>query len=103
MTRDLARDRIRVVSVAPDSVLFPGGSCVVRGVAGSVILPGGGWERRQKADPAGIAASVEREIPSGRFGRPEEIGDVVAVLCLPRASWITGACVPVDGGQGRAF
>jgi 3-oxoacyl-[acyl-carrier protein] reductase len=87
MARDLARDGIRVVSVAPGSVLFPGG----------------GWERRQKADPAGIAAFVEREIPSGRFGRPEEIGDVVAFLCSPRASWITGACVPVDGGQGRAF
>ena len=87
MARDLARDGIRVVSVAPGSVLFPGG----------------GWERRQNADPAGIAAFVEREIPFGRFGRPEEIGDVVAFLCSPRASWITGACVPVDGGQGRAF
>jgi len=87
MARDLAKDRIRVVSVAPGSILFPGG----------------GWERRQKADPEGIAAFVEREIPFGRFGRPEEIGDVVAFLCSPRASWITGACVPVDGGQGRAF
>ena len=87
MARDLAKDGIRVVSVAPGSVLFPGG----------------GWERRQQTDPAGIAAFVEREIPFGRFGRPEEIGDVVAFLCSPRASWITGACVPVDGGQGRAF
>lgn len=87
MARDLAKDHIRVVSVAPGSILFPGG----------------GWERRQKADPAGIAAFVAREIPSGRFGRPEEIGDVVAFLCSPRASWITGACVPVDGGQSRAF
>jgi len=87
MARDLARDNVRVVSVAPGSVLFAGG----------------GWERRQKADPAGIAAFVTREIPFGRFGRPEEIGDVVAFLCSPRASWITGACVPIDGGQSRAF
>jgi 3-oxoacyl-[acyl-carrier protein] reductase len=87
MARDLARDQIRVLSVAPGSILFAGG----------------GWDRRQKADPEGMAAFVAREIPFGRFGRPEEIGDVVAFLCSPRAGWITGACIPVDGGQSRAF
>lgn len=87
MARDLAKDGIRVVSVAPGSISFPGGS----------------WDRRQKADPAGMAAFVAREIPFGRFGRPDEIGDVVAFLCSPRASWITGACVPIDGGQSRAL
>jgi len=87
MARDLAREKIRVVSVAPGSVLFPGG----------------GWERRQQADPDGIAAFLAREIPFGRFGRPEEISDVVAFLCSPRAGWITGACIPVDGGQSKAF
>jgi 3-oxoacyl-[acyl-carrier protein] reductase len=87
MAGDLARDGIRVLSVAPGSILFPGS----------------GWDRRQKADPDGIAAFVARDIPFGRFGRPEEIGDVVAFLCSPRAGWITGACIPVDGGQSRAF
>lgn len=87
MARDLAPSGVRVLSVAPGSVLFPGG----------------GWDRRQQADPTGIAAFVAREIPFGRFGRPDEIGDVVAFLCSPRAGWITGACIPVDGGQSRAF
>jgi 3-oxoacyl-[acyl-carrier protein] reductase len=87
MARDLAGDNIRVNSVAPGSVLFAGG----------------GWERRQKQDPAGIAAFVERELPFGRFGRPEEIADVVVFLCSARASWIAGACLPVDGCQSRAF
>lgn len=87
MARDLAPKGIRVVSVAPGSVLHPGGS----------------WERRQKADPAGIEEFVRREIPMGRFGTPEEIADVVTFLASPRASWVTGTCVVVDGGQSRGF
>jgi 3-oxoacyl-[acyl-carrier protein] reductase len=87
MARDLARDGIRVNSVAPGSILFPGG----------------GWERRQKADPDGIAAFVARELPFGRFGTPDEVADVVTFLCSRRARWITGACLVVDGGQSRAF
>jgi 3-oxoacyl-[acyl-carrier protein] reductase len=87
MARDLAKDRIRVFSVAPGSVRFPGGS----------------WDRRMRDDPEGTTAFVEREIPWQRFGTVDEIADVVAFLVSPRASWVVGACVPVDGGQSRAF
>ena len=87
MAADLAKDRIRVLSVAPGSTLFPGGS----------------WERRRREDPDGIAAFVERELPWGRFGRVEEIADVVAFLVSERASWVVGTCVTVDGGQSRSF
>ena len=87
LARDYAKDGIRVNSVAPGSILFPGG----------------GWDRRQKADPAGIADFVARELPFGRFGTPEEVADVVAFLASPRARWISGTCIAVDGAQGRAF
>ena len=86
MAQQLAKDHIRVNSVAPGSIRFPGGS----------------WDRRVQEDPDGMAAFVEREIPLGRFGRPEEVGAVVAFLASPKASWISGASVPVDGCQSRS-
>jgi 3-oxoacyl-[acyl-carrier protein] reductase len=78
--------QIRVNSVAPGSVAFPGGS----------------WGRRLEEDPEGMRVFVEQNIPMGRFGTPEEIANVVAFLCSERASWVTGACINVDGGQSRS-
>jgi 3-oxoacyl-[acyl-carrier protein] reductase len=87
MAQELAPHNIRVNSVAPGSILFPGGS----------------WHKRQAADPAAIAEFVRKELPFGRFGRPEEVGAVVAFLVSPRASWISGASVTVDGCQSRSL
>ena len=87
MASDLARERIRVFSVAPGSTLFPGGS----------------WERRLRDDPDGMASFIDRELPWGRLGTVDEVADVMTFLVSPRASWVVGACVSVDGGQSRSF
>lgn len=87
MARELAPHGIRVNSVAPGSISFPGGS----------------WHRRQQEDPEGMAAFVREQLPFGRFGRAEEVGAVVAFLASPRASWVSGASVTVDGCQSRSL
>ena len=86
MAQQLAKDNIRVNSIAPGSILFPGGS----------------WEKRSKDDPAFVADLIARDLPFGRFGRAEEVGDVVAFLASARASWISGASITVDGCQSRS-
>ncbi len=42
-------------------------------------------------------------IPAGRYGRPEELGDLVAFLASDRAAYITGSLVRIDGGQLRSI
>ena len=86
LAQQLAPPNIRVNSVAPGSILFPGGS----------------WHKRQQADPEGIAEFISRELPFGRFGRADEVGAVVAFLASARASWVSGACITVDGCQSRS-
>ena len=70
---------------------------------GSILFEGGSWWKRQQENPAAIADFVKRELPFGRFGRADEVGDVVVVLASSRASWISGTSIVVDGCQSRFF
>jgi len=86
MALELAPQNIRVNSVAPGSISHRGGS----------------WWRRQQEDSEGMTQFVRQNIPMGRFGTAEEVANVVVFLVSERASWVTGACVNVDGGQSRS-
>jgi 3-oxoacyl-[acyl-carrier protein] reductase len=84
MALTLAPKNIRVNCVSPGSVEFPGGT----------------WEARKLAnDP--VYEAVRNGIPFKRLGHPEEIAAVVVFLASSQASWLTGANIPVDGGQHR--
>jgi 3-oxoacyl-[acyl-carrier protein] reductase len=87
LAQQLAASNIRVNTVSPGSILFEGGS----------------WWKRRQQDPAGIADFVTRELPFGRFGEPAEVANVVAFLASPKASWISGTSVVVDGCQSRSL
>jgi 3-oxoacyl-[acyl-carrier protein] reductase len=81
----LAPQKIRVNTVAPGSIEFAGGL----------------WEQAKHENPDFYGA-ILKTIPWGRMGTPEEVADVVAFLASERASWITGVCLVVDGGQHKA-
>jgi 3-oxoacyl-[acyl-carrier protein] reductase len=77
-----AKDGVRVNSIAPGSIEFPGGS----------------WEKRRTDDPA-LYNRILAGIPFGRLGTPEEVADVALFLASPLARWVTGQTIVVDGGQ----
>ncbi len=86
LARELAPRRVRVNSIAPGSILYPGGN----------------WERAFQANPAFEKDFISHDFPAGRLGKPEEVAYAVVMLASPLASWITGVCMPVDGAQGRS-
>ncbi len=84
-------------------LLAPGGIRVNLVAPGNILFPGGGWVERVAAQPAPVQAMLEREVPLARFGTVAEVAAVVTFVASPRASFMTGACVVVDGGQTRGF
>ncbi len=87
LSRELASYNVRVNLVAPGNILFEGGV----------------WDHKRRDDAAGVDKYIQAEVPMKRFGTPEEVADTVVFICSPCASFMTGACVVVDGGQVRTW
>jgi 3-oxoacyl-[acyl-carrier protein] reductase len=87
LAREFAPKKIRVNTIAP----------------GSILAPGGIWEQSFRENRAFEKDFISHEMPAGRLGRPDEVAYAVVMLASPRASWITGANLPVDGAQGRSI
>jgi 3-oxoacyl-[acyl-carrier protein] reductase len=85
LARELAPLHIRVNTVSPGSILFPGG----------------GWDSLRLSDPARLQRFIDQDLPAGRLGTAQEVADVVTFMLSPVAHWINGANISVDGAQGR--
>jgi 3-oxoacyl-[acyl-carrier protein] reductase len=85
--RYVARDGIVMTSVLP----------------GAVFTEGGYWDDASRERPEHVEKYLKERMAIQRFGRPEEIADVVSFLCSPQCSFCVGSALVVDGGQGRSF
>tara|TARA_B100000676_G_C18058623_1_gene836194 strand:- start:942 stop:1724 length:783 start_codon:yes stop_codon:yes gene_type:complete len=87
MNPSLVRDGITFNTVAP----------------GGIFIPGTGWEEEEKKDPIAFKEMLEKKFPLGRMGTPEEVANVITFICSDKASLLTGAAIPLDGGESSAF
>lgn len=85
--RAVSADGINVSSVLP----------------GAVFTEGGYWDITSKNRPEHVKKYLQERMAIHRFGKPDEIGNIVAFLCSEHASFIVGSEITVDGGQGRCF
>ena len=78
----LAAKQIRVNTVSPGPIYFPGGD----------------WDRVKEGRPA-LFEDIKSRIPLGRMGRPEEVARAIVFLASPAASFCTGVNLVTDGGM----
>lgn len=87
LARQIGPFGVRVNTVAPGNILFPGGS----------------WETHLAERRDEVLKQIDADVPLRRFGRPDEIADLIVFLSSDRATFITGSCIVADGGQTRSM
>jgi 3-oxoacyl-[acyl-carrier protein] reductase len=79
--------RIRVNAVAPGNIYFKDGT----------------WDLKNAKYPKLVSEMLENNVPLKRFGKPEEVADLVLFLSSEKAQFLTGSCITIDGGQTKSF
>ncbi len=82
------------------NVLAPKGIRVNCVAPGSIEFPGGLWEQVKTHNP-GQYEAIRSTIPFGRLGTDAEVAAAVVFIASPRASWVSGVTLPVDGVQHK--
>jgi len=70
---------------------------------GVVITEGGHWDQVMKTKPDHAEKYLKERCPAGRFGQPNEISPMVALLCSEKASFCQGSIILVDAGQAKHY
>ena len=72
-------------------------------VPGNIFFKNGTWDFINLENPILVSEMLEKNVPLKRFGKPEEVADLVIFLSSERAAFITGAGITIDGGQTKSF
>ena len=83
ISKEFGKYNVRINAVAPGNILFSNST----------------WEKKLLQNKKQIMNIIEKEVALKRFGKPEEIANIVVFLSSKRSSFITGTTIVIDGGQ----
>jgi len=66
---------------------------------GNIFIENGVWHKKLNQNSESVEKMLRDKVPLQRFGLPDEVSDLVVFISSNRASFITGACFVIDGGQ----